>query len=120
MDARIAHVAVNADDVGAAQQFYESVFGWRFADYAPGFVRAELPDGRVCAIQQRRQLGEHPVHGFEVTFAIDDVAALADAVLAAGGRILMAPTTIPGVGELLFAEDPAGNVFGAMRYSSDD
>jgi hypothetical protein len=119
MDARIAHVAVNADDVGQTQKFYESVLGWQFADYAPGFVRAELPDGRVCAIQQRRQLGDHAVFGMEVTFAVDDVAAVATAAEAAGGRVLLGPTTLPGVGELLFVQDTSGNVFGAMRYERD-
>src|SRR4051812_26935644 len=69
MDARIAHVAVNADDLAVTQRFYEGVFGWRFEQYAPGFVRTELSDGRTfCAIQERRQLGAHPVHGMEVTF----------------------------------------------------
>ena len=33
-----------------------------------------------------------------------------------GGRVLMPPSEIPGVGELVFIADPSGNVTGAMRY----
>src|SRR5437762_1885603 len=43
--------------------------------------------------------------------------AVAEAVLANGGRLLMERTAIPGVGELIFFEDPAGNVAGAMQYA---
>jgi len=114
---RLAHVAVNAEDVETVSDFYAGVFGWEFHEYMPGFVRAELPDGTVCAIQQRRQLGAHPVYGTETTFAVDDVEAFAAAVVVHGGRVLMAPTTIPGVGDLAFAEDPDGNVVGAMRFA---
>ena len=77
MDAPLRHVAINADDVGAARAFYEAVFGWSFAEYAPGFLRSERPDGTVCAIQQRRELGGMPMRGLECTFAVEDVHAFA-------------------------------------------
>jgi predicted enzyme related to lactoylglutathione lyase len=103
--------------VEASQAFYAGVFGWSFSEYQPGFVRAELPGGGTCAIQGRRQLGEHPVHGGEVTFAVDDVEAFATDVAAHGGRVLMGPTPIPGVGVVAFAQDPDGNVVGAIRFA---
>ena len=33
-------------------------------------------------------------------------------------RILMEKTTITGVGDLIWIEDPAGNIVGAMRYDT--
>ena len=57
-----------------------------------------------------------PILGFESTFAVDDVDAVATAVVANGGQILMESTTITGVGDLIWIEDPAGNIVGAMRY----
>jgi predicted enzyme related to lactoylglutathione lyase len=57
------------------------------------------------------------VTGFECTIAVEDVGAVADAVVAHGGRLLMGRTTIPGVGALVFFEDPGGNVVGAMQYA---
>jgi predicted enzyme related to lactoylglutathione lyase len=55
--------------------------------------------------------------GFECTVAVDDVGAVAEAVVAHGGRVLMKRTAIPGVGDLIFFEDPSGNVAGAMQYA---
>jgi predicted enzyme related to lactoylglutathione lyase len=49
---------------------------------------------------------------------VPDVDAVAEAVGAHGGRLVMERTTIPGVGDLIFFEDPSGNVAGAMRYAT--
>ena len=59
-----------------------------------------------------------PILGFECTFAVDDVDATAERVVAGGGRIIMEKTTITGVGDLIWIEDPAGNIVGAMRYDT--
>ncbi len=44
---------------------------------------------------------------------------MAREAVAAGGRVLMAPTTIVGVGHLVWLGDPAGNVVGAMKYDPE-
>jgi predicted enzyme related to lactoylglutathione lyase len=119
MHGDIAHVAVNADDFDASLRFYAAVFGWELREYAPGFHRAELPGGRVAAVQQRRDLlPDGRTTGFEVTFEADDVGAVAAAVVEHGGKILMEKATIPSIGELVFFADPGGNVAGAIRYEA--
>jgi len=118
----LAHFAVNADDVDAARRFYETVLGWRFHAWGPpGFFQIETGDdgdpGIWGALQQRRELvpGVRTV-GFECTFGVDDVDAVAKAVVDNGGKILMEKTTITGVGDLIWFQDPDGNALGAMRY----
>jgi predicted enzyme related to lactoylglutathione lyase len=119
MHGDIAHVAINAGDVGASLRFYAALFGWEFNEYAAGFHRAPLPAGLIAAVQQRRDLlPDAPTTGLEVTFEADDLDAVAAAVTANGGRILMEKTAIPGVGELVFFADPGGNVAGAIRYEA--
>ncbi|MEA2166911.1 MAG: uncharacterized protein QOF76_211 [Solirubrobacteraceae bacterium] len=114
----LTHAAINADDVEVTVAFYERVFGWTFEEAAPGFYRADA-DGTVIAVQERRSLDPHvKTTGFECTMGVGDLEAAAEAVVAAGGRILMEPTHVPGVGELIFFADPSGNVAGAMRYDA--
>jgi predicted enzyme related to lactoylglutathione lyase len=74
--------------------------------------------GPVVALQQRRELGGVRMTGFECTVAVPDVDAVAAAVAVHGGRLVMDRATIPGVGDLIFFEDPSGNVAGAMRYAT--
>jgi predicted enzyme related to lactoylglutathione lyase len=132
MAAPLRHFAVNADDTLVARRFYEAVFGWRFTPWGPpGFFHIDLGDvdpgdaatsgpPLMAALQGRRDLvdGERTL-GFECTFAVDDVATVARLVVDHGGRVLAEPTTIAGVGELLWFTDPSGNVVGAMRYDEN-
>jgi hypothetical protein len=116
------HFAVNADDVDASASFYGAVFGWQFREYGPpGFLQILDESGQapIGAIQQRRQLAVGgPTRGFECTFGVDDVDAIRERVVEAGGRILMERVTIPGVGDLLAFEDPSGHPVLAMQYES--
>ncbi len=119
MSCEIIHCAINADDVDAARRFYGALFGWSFEPWGPpGFFRMETGSGPIVALQQRRELGGVRMTGFECTVAVPDVDAVAAAVGAHGGRLVMESTTIPGVGDLVFFEDPSGNVAGAMRYAT--
>jgi len=118
----LCHFAVNADDVERARAFYASVFGWTIFPWGPpGFyaVRTKPGDGPATdgAIQQRREIVPgKPMFGLECTFGVADVDAIAAAVEAAGGKIVMPKVTIPGICDLIFFEDTEGNVAGAARY----
>jgi uncharacterized protein len=122
MSSDLAHFAINADDVDGARRFYEAVLGWRFQPWGPpGFFKVDTGEGDGPAVQgalqQRRELVPGVrITGFECTFAVDDVDAVALAVVENGGRILMAKTTIAGVGHLVWFADPDGNPAGAMHY----
>ena len=122
MSNEVRHFAINADDLARARKFYERVFGWRFEAWGPpGFfmIATGAREPRVLgSLQQRRELLKGtPMVGFECTIGVQqDVDAVAAAVKANGGRIVMEKATIAGVGDLIWFEDPEGNVAGAMRY----
>lgn len=121
----VAHFAINADDLDRARRFYERVFGWRFESWGPpGFLLVttgtEKQPGILGALQKRRELieGQRTI-GYECTIAVADVDAVAAAVVANGGKILIPRTLLPTVGYLVFFRDPEGNVAGAMQYDSN-
>src|SRR3954451_1066053 len=114
MHGHIAHFAINADDVDATRGFYAGLFGWTFTEAYPGFWRTTDAGAAIGAVQGRRTVMRDA--GFEVTRAVADPLAAAAYAERHGGRFLMPPAEIPGVGELAFVGDPSGNVAGAMRY----
>ena len=123
MSTPVAHFAINSDDVERDRAFYAGVLGWTFEPYGPpGFYQIATGSTPAFAqvqgaIQQRRELVDgRPATGFECSIAVDDVDAVATAVVANGGRILMERTTLAGVGHLVFFADPSGNAVGAMQY----
>src|SRR3954465_9550836 len=102
----LAHFAINADNIDRAKAFYEKVFGWKFAAWGPpGFYQIE-GTGVMGALQGRRDLvkGTRTV-GFECTLAVSSIDATEKAVLASGGKILLARSVIVGVGTLMFFQD---------------
>jgi len=117
----LRHFSINADDIGRARRFYETIFGWTFRPWGPpNFYMIDMdasPSGVLGSLQKRRELAPGlKLQALECTFAVDDVEKVAAAVRANGGRILMDRTILPGIGELIFFQDPEGNVMGAMRY----
>ena len=68
-------------------------------------------------MQERRELVPgRRANTFETTLGVDDLAATISAIEASGGKIVMPPFRIEGVGELVYFEDTEGNVCGAMQY----
>jgi uncharacterized protein len=119
----VAHFAINADDVGGSRRFYEHTVGWRFEAWGPpDFFHIYAADGSrpgpIGALQATRELGGIRPAGFECTIAVDDADAAAARAVEAGGTLLMATTTIAGVGDLAFVRDPSGHPVGLMRYDS--
>ena len=119
----VAHFAINADDVKRARRFYERVFDWTFSAWGPPDfyqiqtgAKGEQP-GVMGALQGRRQLvAGQPTIGFECTIGVSSIDKTEKAVLANGGKTVMARSVIVGVGTLMFFQDTEGNVFGAMQY----
>ncbi len=119
MPATFRHFAINADDVPRAKTFYEQVFGWTFEPWGPpDFYQVKSAGhGLLGALQARRELKTGVrMAGFEASFGVEDLRATLAAVEASGGRILMQPYRIEGVGELAYIEDTEGNFVGIMQY----
>jgi predicted enzyme related to lactoylglutathione lyase len=118
MTFRLRHFSINADDVARGRQFYEAVFGLTFAPWGPpGFYINEDTGNHVSGgLQGRRTMGGETMPGIEVTFAVDDIAATVAAIEANGGTIIMPPSVIETVGELIYFKDSEGNIAGAMKY----
>jgi predicted enzyme related to lactoylglutathione lyase len=124
MPANLASFALHVDDVDRARVFYEAVFGWEFEPWGPpGFYLIHTGDAESPGIQGLMHRRDEPrsgagLNGVEPTFAVDDVAAVATAVEAHGGRITLARSVIPTVGALIRFLDPEGNDIGAMQYET--
>lgn len=125
MPNNVSHFAINADDLKRARKFYENVFGWRCEAWGPpGFylihTGTEAVPGILGALQQRRELvpGQRTI-GYECSISVDSADAVAKAAEANGGKVIMAKTILPTVGELVWLQDPEGNILGAMKYEKE-
>ena len=122
---QLAHFSINADDIERARKFYSAVFDWSFEPWGPpGFFMVSFPNPNPApmlgSLQGRRELVPGVrMTGLECTFAVRDIDETVRLIEGNGGKIVMAKTTLPGVGHLSFFQDPEGNLAGAMQYDSE-
>lgn len=112
------------DDVGASERFYAAVFGWRFERTGAlgGRYRLALAgDEAVGAIVPREAgPGTAPGSRWMPLMSVEDPGRAASEASRTGGRVLVAPTTLPGRGEVAILGDPEGTPFGVVRALGGD
>ena len=119
----VAYFAIHADDVERARKFYSTTFGWAFMSIGiPEYylIRTGTPaqPGITGGLERRVEpLPSAGTRTFECTISVESIEAIATAIASNGGRIVVAPREIPGVGKLLYFLDTEGNRAGAMQYS---
>lgn len=111
----VGHVAWNelsTPDVAAAFTFYGTRFGWLAdgeMDMGPAgtyyFVRHGVRTGGMAPAMP----GHPPSWTFY--FRVAAIAAAADKIVAAGGKVVMGPHEIPGGDHIVIGTDPQGAVF---------
>lgn len=107
-------------DISAAKTFYASVFGWTTEDMnAPGGdytlfkVGEEQAAGLMNLPQEARDMGAQPYWNRYIS--VDDIEATAKKMTELGGRVLVPPMDITGVGRFATFMDPQGAVISAIQ-----
>lgn len=123
MNNRVIHFEIQADDVGRAQKFYQSVLGWKITqmmkkeeggmDYW-GIETGEGP-GINGGLYQRPAEAADKFYLYDCTVMVADIDKAMEAVKANGGKITKEKDEIPGVGWFAGALDTEGNRFGLMQ-----
>ena len=111
----VVHWEIGAKDGKKQREFYAGLFGWEIkidqnADY--GMVESAGEGGIGGGIMQM-QSDVPPYLSFYV--AVDDLQKYLDKAASLGGRTVVGPTPIPGVGAFAMFADPEGNVVGILK-----
>lgn len=128
---RPIHFEIHADDVSRAVAFYRKVFGWDFHDWSEYagvayFGAATGPDdvpginGAIMARSQGQAVGDGaPVNGAVLTMGSADYDADHARILAAGGRVALPKSALPGMAWQGYYRDTEGNLFGLHQPDED-
>jgi predicted enzyme related to lactoylglutathione lyase len=113
---RVVHFEFYAQDPDRAIQFYHNVFGWEISrwegpqDYWLISAGEEGEPGIDGAIGRRDSDLQ-----CNVVVGVQSVDQTTQAVLAAGGKVVVPKMSVPGVGYAAYYADPEGLVFGVME-----
>ncbi|ROS26023.1 VOC family protein [Cellulomonas sp. PhB150] len=108
---------ITVPSLDAARAFYGPLLGWEFEDGGPaagGYTTATVGGRRVVGLGES-PVGEVPEPQWCVYFAADDASAAAARAGVAGGRLVVSPTPIPGMGTMAIVADPTGASFGLWQ-----
>lgn len=108
-------------DLVGAKEFYGSLFGWEAIDMPSdqGSVYTMFQiDGKNVAgaselTPEMQEQGVPPVWSSYVKH--DDVDAIAQKIVDAGGNLMFSPMDVMEEGRMVFAQDPAGAAFGIWQ-----
>ncbi|HZD11757.1 MAG TPA: VOC family protein [Candidatus Binatia bacterium] len=105
----IVHVEISAQDRAKLADFYSEIFGWQFQDYPDmNYTTFTSGEGGVGGGYNPVQ-EDNPAGTIVVYIAVDDVQGTLDKIEECGGKTLVPPTEIPGVGTIAQFHDPTGN-----------
>lgn len=107
-------------DVAGAKAFYGELLGWTLQDtgeFGRDYTLAKAGEttvGGIMAIPEEAK-GMPPSWGAYVT--VDDVDKLLPQVEKLGGRVIVPPRDIPGLGRFMVIQDPQGAMLSLISYT---
>jgi predicted enzyme related to lactoylglutathione lyase len=122
---RPVHFDISADDPQRAQNFYSTVFGWKFNKWEEGgpmeywmVTTGDAGPGINGGLSRR---GPHTINPTATsnTVEVPSLDDFASKVTTAGGKVLQPKMAIPGIGWFAYCADTEGNGFGIMQPDSN-
>ena len=108
----IVHWEIAVTDYPKAKQFYSQLFDWTIDDNNPmnyGMVKSGGVDGGLFSTA-----GKMPNY-VTIYVQVDDLQKSLDKAVQLGGKAIVPPTPIPGVGAIAMFTDPSGNMVAIFK-----
>jgi predicted enzyme related to lactoylglutathione lyase len=114
----VVHWELWSEDPQRASEFYASVFGWsiRHIPEMNYHLADKGAEGGIGGGIMKPKEGPWPGK-LTVYIDVEDLAACREKIIAAGGKMVVEPTEVPGVGSMALFEDPDGRVMGLWKQS---
>ncbi len=120
MASPVVHFEIGCKDAAKNSAFYKSLFGWSFESMGPSQMITNIgmgPDGKggPGIGGHLNQLG-HPPHNYVTVYVqVDDLAKTLAQAESLGGKTIVPPQEVPGMGHFAWFMDPEGNGIGLWK-----
>lgn len=112
MSAPVVYFEIAGPDVQELATFYATIFGWQSRPGPfPGYLTLGNEVGTPAGAGLRQEAEPERV----LYVSVPDLQQTLDQVVAAGGKVVIPPTLVPGVVHFALFEDPAGNRMGIVH-----
>jgi predicted enzyme related to lactoylglutathione lyase len=109
----VVHFEIGCRNRDQLTQFYAKLFDWQMQPYGPA---AMIDTGAAAGINGHITALGHEPHTYVLVYVqVDDLAASLTSAEALGGKTLVPPTEVPGMGSFAWIADPEGNTIGLWK-----
>lgn len=120
MLAPVVHFEIGCKNLDSTKRFYSDVFGWEYAAGAPNMAMignlGPFAPTRTDGIGGHINCLGHPPHNYVTVYAqVNDLNATLAKIETLGGKTLIPPTEVPGMGHFAWFTDPEGNALGLWK-----
>lgn len=113
MSCPVVHFEIGCRDSAKNSKFYADLFGWQTEPYGPAVMIPKTGDGGIGG--HINALGHEP-HNYVTIYAqVDNLQSYLQRASTLGGKTLVPPTEVPGMGHFAWISDPEGNVIGLWK-----
>ena len=124
---RPIHFEIHAENTERAIAFYTRLFGWQFSQWAgqpywlvkTGDEGTSGINGGLLPRQGPGPAAMAAVSAYVCTIGVDNLDAMVEKAVAAGGSVALPKMPIPTMGWLAYCKDTEGNLFGMMMMDSN-
>lgn len=119
MPAPVVHFEIGCRNTDKARSFYGPLFGWEFHAHGPAAMVGNI--GPMCPTPtggiggHLNSLGHPPEHYSLIYVQVDDLEATLKHVEKLGGKRVVPPTEVPGMGSFAWFNDPDGTTIGLWK-----
>ena len=111
---KICYLILASKDVDASARFYADVFGWSTRRHDNGDLAFDDTTGMVSGMWDTSLVAR--AGGYEIDIWVDDVAATAARIVAAGGTLIGEAVPISAQEQYRRFADPDGNQLGIYHH----
>jgi predicted enzyme related to lactoylglutathione lyase len=113
MGAPVVHFEIGCRDTKKSGAFYSQLLGWELTDYGPArMVNTGTKEGIMGHFNA---LGHEPFNYITIYAQVDNLETYLAKAEQLGGKTLVPPTEVPGMGHFAWLKDPEGTVFGLWK-----
>jgi uncharacterized protein len=109
----VIHFEIGCRDKARTEGFFAKLFGWGITQTGMASMVDTGGEGGING--HITSLGHEPHHYITFYVQVDDLQAYLDRAGALGGKTLVPPVEIPGMGSFAWFADPDGNTIGLWK-----
>ncbi len=109
----VVHFEIGCRESARTQKFFADLFGWKIEPMGPAVMISTGSDEGIAG--HITALGHEPHHYVLIYVEVDDIQAHLDKAESLGGKTVVPPTEVPGMGHFAWLSDLDGNTIGLWK-----